>query len=196
MLENLEKIKNFLLKNRSFLFTRLTAFCLSLFLIYGMAYSYSWIEDVNIQTQFINPLKFAVSDTDPARMAKTFHKILDYLHKEGLDKRNVCTWLYSEVCDSALFYNKLEDSYQDLMALEDSDPLTISNILIKTRESFIDDSPNSETLDFPSNIPIAIKWKVLKAYYLWENYTFLTASTLVTLLGSICFSNRWKERQS
>ena len=107
---------------------------------------------VAIQNQFEKPIAYAVSDSNPTRMAERLNQGADYLEQHQLSDRDVCVFVYSPMCDTSEFYRKLRESSAILSRIANADELTISNTLIRIRESFVTSNSDGEQIGFPNGL--------------------------------------------
>lgn len=103
--------------------------------------------------EFRRPLEFAVSATLPIEVAERFEKAAGYLDRHNLSDRDLCLYQYSDICDTALFYDKLLENASQMRQISDASLEAQALVMTRMRESFVTHTDDGgEVIGIPHRI--------------------------------------------
>lgn len=125
-----------------------------------------FIQHINFKQNCSGYLKRAADANTIELAAEQLQISLKYLEDKNLTSGKTNIFYYTPNCDIGFWYTNLKESHKELVNLPKSaDNLTVSNQLMKLRETILDDHGEGYAITSPPNIeyyPNQVTWCILQ----------------------------------
>lgn len=175
---------------KAFLIVLCVILCIIPLIVYGVGI----VKAVQFEANCTSYLKMAADANDVKIANKHLTSAVEYLEENNLTSGNTKVFIYKPTCDIGLWYENLKSAQKQLSevcAKEDLTELEESNMLMKLRETLLD---NSGGVTHPTMISLypnhlVWSWVMLLIWTLWIGAGFAGWGASE---WDYCFHNRWR----